>query len=455
MKHILLVLIGFCLVTTLSAQTNKLVNELEGRRLELQRQITASENLLKKTSDDVNSQLNALNALTAQIEERKRYITAINNDIFMIDRELSSIEKQLAELEKELSGKKKSYAASVQFLHKNKSVEEKLMFIFSAKDLNQTYRRMRYVREYATYQRLQGEEILGKQKQINSKKWELQEVRDAQASLMVERDQERKKLEEQEKEQKTLIANLQNQQKKLQEEINKKIKEADKLNERIESLIDEEIARSRKEAEERLAGRDVKPEEEGILDFELEAPEPTRKEDKPSTSASGKNTTRPSSSSGSRTTTASKGYILNKEERALSGSFVGNRGNLPVPVTGPYLIANRYGRYRVEGLRNVRLDNRGIDIQAQSGSEARAVFNGEVTGIFVVDGLLNVMVRHGNYISVYCNLSSTHIKKGDQVKTGQKLGKIFSDPNSDNATILHFQLRKETQQLNPEPWLRK
>jgi exonuclease SbcC len=167
MKRFFVILIScLWLAVPLFAQSNKLIRELESKRGALQKQIAESESILKDTKKDVGSQLNSLAVLTGQIEERKRYIMAINNDVEAIQRELASLERQLHGLEKDLKDKKKKYEASIQYLYKNKSIEEKLMFIFSAKNLGQTYRRMRYVREYATYQRLQGEEILKKQEQI-------------------------------------------------------------------------------------------------------------------------------------------------------------------------------------------------------------------------------------------------------------------------------------------------
>ena len=141
----------------LCAQSNKMIKELESKRGALQKQIAESETLLNTTKKDVGSQLNGLAALTGQIEERKRYILAINNDMETIDRELSKLERQLVRLENDLKDKKKKYESSVQYLYKNRSVQDKLLFILSAKTLSQTYRRLRYVREYADYQRLQGE----------------------------------------------------------------------------------------------------------------------------------------------------------------------------------------------------------------------------------------------------------------------------------------------------------
>ena len=433
-KRLFVILVSsLWLAIPLSAQSNKLIRELESKRGALQKQIAETESILQNTKKDVGSQLNGLAALTGQIEERKRYILSINNDVETIERELVSLNRQLNSLEKDLKEKKKKYEASVQYLYKNKSIEEKLMFIFSAKNLGQTYRRMRYVREYATYQRLQGEEILKKQEQIRKKKAERQQVKAAKEGLLKERENEKAKLEAQEKEKRTLVANLQKKQKGLQSEVNKKRREANQLNARIDRLIAEEIERARKRAAE-------------------EARREAAARKKADTNGKG----------ASKTGTAAKpksepldAFTMSKADRELSGSFVANRGKLPMPISGPYIITSRYGQYSVEGLRNVKLDNKGIDIQGKPGAQARAIFDGKVAAVFQLNGLFNVLIRHGNYISVYCNLSSASVKSGDTVSTKQSIGQIFSDGADNGRTVLHFQLRREKEKLNPEPWLNR
>lgn len=410
------------------AQSNKLIKELESKRGALQKQIAESESLLQTTTKNVGSQLKGLAALTGQIEERKRYILAINSDMDAIDRELVSLERQLNQLQKELKDKKTKYAASVNYLYRNHTIQDKLLFIFSAQTLEQTYRRLRYVREYASYQRMQGEEIQKKQKQINNKRAELTEARKAKENLLKERENEKTTLERQEKEQKALVDNLRKKQRSLQSEINKKRKEANQLNARIDRLIAEEIEKARKRAEEearREAAARKKAEK-------TESPSAAKPKAKPL-----------------------EAYTMNKADRELSGSFASNRGKLPVPVTGPYIITSHYGEYTVPGLRGVKLDNKGIDIQAKPGAQARAVFNGKVAAVFQLNGLFNILVRHGAYISVYCNLSTASVKADDTVKTGQTLGTIFSDGADGGRTVLHFQLRREKEKLNPEPWLNR
>ncbi|MGP1622276.1 murein hydrolase activator EnvC family protein [Bacteroides heparinolyticus] len=437
MKRFFSILIScFCLAIPLLAQSNKLIKELENRRGALQKQIAESETLLVNTRKDVGSQLSGLATLTGQIEERKRYILAINNDVEAIERELGVLGRQLVRLQNDLKDKKQKYESSVQYLYKNRSIEEKLMFIFSARTLAQTYRRMRYVREYATYQRLQGEEVLKKQEQVNRKQAELRQVKAAKEGLLKEREAEKARLEVQEKEKKTLVANLRKKQRGLQDEIGKKRREADRLNARIDRLIAEEIEKARKRAEEearREAAARKKADEKG---------------GKSEKSAASSTSSKPKA-------TPLETYSMSKADRELSGNFANNRGKLPMPLTGAYIIVSHYGQYAVEGLRNVKLDNKGIDIQGRPGAQARAIFDGKVAAVFRLNGLFNILIRHGNYISVYCNLSSASVKQGDNVTTKQTLGEIFSDGADGGRTVLHFQLRKEKEKLNPEPWLNR
>lgn len=427
MKRYLSIL--FLLICWLSpsvwAQSNKLIKELESKRGDLQKQIAETESLLQTTNQTVGSQLNGLTVLTGQIEERKRYILTINQDMESIEREIASLTRQINNLQRELKEKKRKYEASVQFLYKNRSIEEKLMFIFSADNLAQTYRRLRYIREYATYQRLQGEEIVRKQQQVKAKRSEMTQVKTAKENLLKIREQEKEKLEAQEKEQRILINNLKKKQQSLQSEIAKKKREANKLNARIDRLIAEEIEKARRQAEE-------------------EAPKEAAARQKAANKVAEKVKDKAA---------PLEKYTLNKADRQLSGSFATNRGKLPIPITGPYIITSHYGQYAVAGLRNVKLDNKGIDIQGKPGAKARAIFDGKVATVFKLNGLFNVLVRHGAYISVYCNLSSANVKSGDTVTTRQILGTVFSDGSDSGRTVLHFQLRKEKEKLNPEPWL--
>ena len=401
-----------------SAQTTQKIKELENQRNELQQQIAESETLLRSTKKDVKSQLDNLALINGQIADRKKYINAIERDVKSLNNEINALQRQLKTLQRDLKDKKDKYESSVQYMYRNKSIHEKLLFIFSADNLSQTYRRMRYVREYANYQRLQAIEIERKQKQVNAKKAELETTREAKEKLLEEGEAEKKKLEKQEKEKQGILNGLKRKQRGIQSEINKKRRSANKLNAQIDRLIEQEIEKARKRAEEEARKAGKKPGEKSA------GKQPVQKG------------------------TVDK-FRMNSEDRQLSGTFESNKGRLPMPITGPYVIVGRYGQYAVT--KNVRLDNKGIDIRGKEGAKARAVFDGEVSAIFKYNGLSNVLVRHGNYISVYCNLSSVSVAKGSKVKAREEIGVVHKDA-SGNA-VLHFQLRKETTKLNPELWL--
>lgn len=420
----------FCMPSM--AQSTRKIRELEKQHAELQKQISQSESLLQSTKKDVKSQLSNLTLLLGQIDERKKYIATIENDVNVIQREVDRLQVELNTLKKELADKKDNYEQSVKYLYHNRSIQEKLMFIFSADNLNQMYRRMRYVRQYADYQRMQGLEVERKQRQVRDKQKVLVASREAKRKLLEAGQAEKVKLEAQEKERKGLLASLQKKQRTIQGEINQKRRSADKLNAQIDKLIAIEIEKARKRAEE----------------------EARRK----ATAENGRN-----KKEGTNSKTPAKGqnipsskmaeFKVGSEDRRLSSVFEQNKGKLPIPITGAYMIVGHYGQYQVDGLRNVRLDNKGVDIRGKQGAQARAIFNGEVSAIFQYNGLSNVLIRHGSYISVYCNLQSVLVRKGSKVNTRDVIGQVHTD--KEGNTILHFQLRKETTKLNPEIWLQR
>lgn len=420
----------FCMPSM--AQSTRKIRELEKQHAELQKQISQSESLLQSTKKDVKSQLSNLTLLSGQIDERKKYIATIENDVNVIQREVDRLQVELNTLKKELADKKDNYEQSVKYLYHNRSIQEKLMFIFSADNLNQMYRRMRYVRQYADYQRMQGLEVERKQRQVRDKQKVLVASREAKRKLLEAGQAEKVKLEAQEKERKGLLASLQKKQRTIQGEINQKRRSADKLNAQIDKLIAIEIEKARKRAEEEARRK-------ATAENDRNKKEGTNSK----TPAKGQNI--PSSKMGE--------FKIDSEDRRLSSVFEQNKGKLPIPITGAYMIVGHYGQYQVDGLRNVRLDNKGVDIRGKQGAQARAIFNGEVSAIFQYNGLSNVLIRHGSYISVYCNLQSVLVHKGSKVNTRDVIGQVHTD--KEGNTILHFQLRKETAKLNPEIWLQR
>lgn len=441
MKHrCVLLFFSICLWLPAYSQSGKKIKDLESQRGQLQEQIKQSESLLLSTKKDVKSQLDDLALINSQIAERRRFIETIEKDVRTLDGEIVSLEKQMKKLQSELKDKQRKYESSVCYMRKNRTIEEKLMFIFSAQTLNQAYRRLRYVNEYATYQRAQGEQVKQKQEQITAKKNELLLVKGEKTKLLAQREEERAKMEEQEKQQRVLVEDLQKKQRGLQNEIAKKQQESKRLNAQIDRLIEQEIAAARKRAEEEERKR--------------KAAEAARKAKSAASGTGSKTATSAKSSESSVKTDAATSVAMMEEykgNRQLSGNFEQNRGKLPMPITGSYAVVSHFGQYAVSGLKNVKLDNKGIDIKGQRGAQAHSIFGGEVSAVFQYNGMVGVLVRHGNYISVYCNLASASVKKGDKVNIRDVIGTVATDASGN--TILHFQLRKETVKLDPERWI--
>lgn len=418
MKKLLCLIIFAIGITFISyGQSNSKVKELEMQRNKLELEMTESKRLLSSTQKDVDSQLAQLSALTAQIKKQKLFVNRLDADVRAIDNEIKNIEEQMATLKIELERRRKHYAHALQLMSHKNSFENRLMFLLSANSFNQMIRRMRYLREYSEFQQKQGEELMEKQKELDNKRIELQQTYQAKKELLAKRVKEKQELDRQEAELKKITNSLKKKQENIRKRIAQQQREHNSLNEQIERIIEAEIAKQ--EATQR------------------------KKENKSSeTSAKKSEGTIPA-------------YRENAADKKLSGSFESNKGKLPVPITGPYLVTSHYGVNYVQNMKNVKFNNHGIDIRGQKNCYARSVFDGTVSYIFEhpqIQGSYIVMIRHGQYISAYFHLTALKVKTGDKVKINQQLGTIRPDI-SGNYTM-QFQLRHGTQSLNPSQWIK-
>ncbi len=413
-----------CLPWFAVSQNSVRVQELKKQRKEALEDIKRTSALLDQTQATTKDYLRRLNLLSQQILSRKKVISLLGQEINAIDEQMKEMTRQISHLENELREKQQNYANSARSTYKRRSSQDKLLFILSADNFSQSLRRLRYLREYAAWQKKQASEIVEKQSEITQKQNELEKIRQEKQTLLAEQEEEQKKLQSEEISEKAEVKELNKKQKELRAQLRKKQQQAQQLNRMIEEQIAKEIAEAEAKAraeQERLAKANKDKAEEADRKADVKG-----------------------------------GYAMTKVERELSSNFSGNRGRLPYPVTGSHTIINSFGEQQHQELKYVRTNNNGIDILTTAGADARAVFNGEVTRIFMVPGYNNsVIVRHGNYLTVYSNLSQVYVKAGDKVSTRQAIGKIYSDPDDGNATVLHFQLWKERTKLNPAPWLEK
>jgi septal ring factor EnvC (AmiA/AmiB activator) len=321
------------------------------------------------------------------------------------------------------------------------------MFVFSAENFNQMYRRLRFTREYATYQKAQGEAVKSKQEQVEQKKQELAASKQQKSSLLARGEKEQQLLEGKQSEQQAQVNQLKKQQKTVEALILEQQRREEELNARIDKLIAEELARerARQEAEAR---RKAEAERKRAAAEEARRREIAQTETKSKTKSKGTGNkqnhhvaeTKPTSREVFRTPA---------EDIKLSGNFEANRGRLPLPITGAYQLVRGFGPYSPEGLSRVRLQSNGWYLKGQGGAKAQCIFDGEVSGVYYQYGSYIVTVRHGKYISAYINLHSVNVKKGQRVKAHDVLGGLGGD------NIMQFQLRNWSTLLNPSQWLRR
>lgn len=436
-----------------SAKQPTTVQALEKQRKQIQQQIREQERRLASSQQDVKKRLQTLMMLNSEIAGKRRTIDTIRHDISNLDQEIEELNIQLDELQKMLADCKQRYVKSMRYMHRNRSAQSQMMFIFSADNFAQMFRRMRFMREYAAYQHVQGDEVKAQQEEVNQKFQELSVAKDHKAQLLAKGERERVALEGKQTEQQNVVNTLKKEQKTIQNIIAQQKKKDAALNAQIDRLIAEEVARqkARAEAEARrraeAAARERELAEAKAREEKARAEAMAAKDKKAREEAERRVRDAEERRIAAQRKAESMPMTAPSEDVRISGNFESNRGRLPMPITGSYRIVSHFGQYNVEGLHNVTLDNKGINIKGEQGAQARSIFDGEVSGVFSFGGTMVVMVRHGSYISVYCNLASVNVHRGQRVSTRQSLGRVGTD------NILQFQLRKETSKLNPEHWL--
>ncbi len=431
-----------CLVLVLQcipiahAQNSKKVQALKAQKTELQKTLNKAKADLDYTKQKVRTGQQSLSFLDMQMDTRLSYIRQLESEMNSLEGEIGKLQDKIKAGEKDLRAKREKLKQAMRYARTRRTQNSPLIFILSSENVTQMYRRARYAKEYALYQTRLTEQIMSKQVDLLKDENRLLASKSEMNGLLREVMSQRKQLNKQQIQQQKRVEGLKQQESGLASKIAQQQKQLAALNKKIDDLIAYEIEQARKRAEEAARKK---------------AAEEATKKKKGSTTASSKSSTTTKKSTTSTSSSSKQSGWLTAAERQLNGSFEQNKGRLPVPITGQYMIGNRFGVYNVPGLKNVQLDNKGTNYVGHPGARARAVFDGEVTAVFQFDGTKNVLVRHGSYISVYCNLSSVIVAKGQKVKARDVLGTVATD--ADGNCVLHFQLRKETAKLNPEAWI--
>lgn len=390
----------FVFLIGISPSFSQSKSQLKQKKAKIQKELRKLNGLLGETRTNKRKSEIQLLILNKKIGVRKDLIVAIDNEVRFINQEIEHQRVFIDTLQSKLQQLRVQYTKMVQFAYRNRNATNKLIFIFSADDFNQAYKRLKYIHEIAEYREYQVEQIKTTQEKIKEKIDELEEKKERKIRLKENKKLEFSQLQEEQGERTSLYNALRQDEKKLKENINKKKKESQKLNAAIKKIIEREIAEAKKRAEEEKR----------------------------------------------------KGGIgLTPKTVKLSKDFLNNKGKLPWPVTRG-MVSGKFGNQKHEVYEHLTTINNGIDILTNKGTKARAVFNGKVAAVIVLPGGKKaVLIQHGEFFTMYSNLSKVFVEKGDDVSTQEDIGAIITDDNG--KTEIHFEIWQGNQKQNPSLWI--
>ena len=367
------------------------VKDLQKKQKKLQEEIEQTNQMLKQTKRDENATLNKLQLLGQNIKNQKKLINTLDSEITALDMEMRQLGVTRDSLQVVLSGYKADYAEMIRQTHYARMQQSPLLFLLSSKSFQQLARRARYLQEFAHYRQEQVRRIEDTQAEIDNQNNLLAANKSNKQNALTSRKKEQENLKRDERKQKNMLNQLKSKEKDLSKQLKQQQKKVNERNKKSDDMI-------RKQTEK-----------------------------------------------------ASK-TSLTKEQKLIAGGFEENKGRLPWPVEKG-MISGHYGKQQHPVYSQVTIDNKGIYLQSTAGAKARAVYKGEVTSCFMVGGTYAVIIQHGNYRTVYSNLSKLNVKQGDKVDTKEAIGTIYTDAEQDQKTELYFQIYKDKNILNPELWI--
>jgi murein hydrolase activator len=382
-------------------QTKK---DLEKKKQQLQKEIEDTNQLLAETKKNKKLSLNQLVMLNKKISAREELIATINNQIGVINKQIRENNESINGLQKDLTKLKAEYAKMIYYAYKNQDSYSRLMFVFASADFEQAYMRLKYLQQYSDYRHKQAERIIQTKKNLNEKVQDLEVKKSDQRVLLGSEETEKKNLTSEKTEKEQVFSELQQQESKLKKDLEKKKQDAQKLQQAIQRVIEKELEKAQAQA---------------------------AKENKPKPQK----------------------LILTPESQQLSNSFASNKNNLPWPVAKG-VISERFGVHPHPLMKDIDINNNGVDITTNSGALARAVFAGEVKAVVSMPGAGQfVLLRHGEFLTIYSNLKDVYVKVGDKLTTKQNIGSVLYDED-DSKTVMHFEVWKGQTKMNPEDWLK-
>ena len=396
--------------------------KLENEKAKIEREINAINAILKETKNTKRLSASELSILKKKIASRQKLINNISQQMSMLNGEIRSTQKSIVEINQEIKVLKQDYAKMLRYAQKNKTSTDKILFIFSSKNYRQAYQRYVFFRQYGNRQKNMIQNIQRKSDELEKKTNELSIKKKNQESLLQQEEKNKQSLTQEEKVKQKNINQLSKKEKQHTKQIKAKQARRKKLQNEINAAIAQEV---RKQAA--IAAKAKKAKEESSKSSKTK--------------------------SADKTSEATK-YVMSAtpEEVKLSNTFSANKGKLPWP-TQQGVVTSNFGKHPHPDIKGITIDNNGIDIRTPKGAEIRAVFEGVVSKIFKgPNGQSVIILRHGDYLSVYTNISGVNVSLGTKVATKQTLGKVYT--NNDNVSEFNFQIWKGNTILNPSLWIR-
>lgn len=409
-------------------QAQKTSAQLKKDKQKIEKEIANTQSLLKKTEKNQKASLQQIAVLRQQISNREKMITALNSEIFQMEEQQELNQQQIQQLQRKLEYMKADYAQVVYMAYRNRRLMDKVTFILASDNFSQMYRRIRFYAIFSKNVRSQAQKIAQTKAELQQKNEEVIALKNEKLTVLSGKETEIKNLENDRRKKSQNAEQL----KKKSQQLSNDLKAQQRKRKDIDAAIQKAIQREIAEANAKRA----------------KAASTKGSSSKGGSSSSASSSTSSSSSSSKPSAT----IMLTPEEKNLNTSFVNNKGLLPWPVAKGAKVSD-FGSYPHPDVPSVMIENRGIDILTEAGTPVRAVFQGEVITVMEIMGTKVVIIRHGEYLSVYQNLTGISVKKGDKVSTKQTIGTVAK--NSSNTYELHFEICKNETPLNPNSWLSK
>lgn len=456
--------------------------DVRRRQQATQKEIQLTEQQIRENDAKVKKNLTELGKLQTDIDAGKKRVADAAGKVDALETQIEKLQTQIAADEKNLEKMRSEYLKAVKQMRVKKKSHSSLAFIFSSKSFNEAARRMRYLKQFSDWRDEKSGEITARVTSLKKQSEQLSQTKSMHDKALSDQLKAQSALQKQYTAQDAIVVELKKNGKALKSHLAKKQAEANSLNGRIAALIAQEQAKAEAEAREREAraqeAREQEAREREARERELIAqnaeqqpkqeasPEKKSKPGKPKKSKEEEQGVtyaearrrkprgnKPSASENKATSTTPKKATT--VAAPAGGNFASMKGSLPHPVAGAFKVTSRFGRHSLPDLPDVVYDNPGIDAEVSPGSTAQAVYGGKVSGVYMIPGYNTVViVNHGGYYTVYGNISSASVKVGDVVKQGQSLGGLAPDEDNPSASMIHFEVWKNREKLDPQGWLR-